>query len=243
MSASESHTFGIEALPVNTRPRKYAVSVASLLPRYVFRNASWARPDLPSTGSTWLPPTEVLTARNTALRSSLEISDAPTLGLAITFTSPVMSAACGTAPNQRHSPATASSTWVRLMMFMSSASPWLEVEAGLEDQRLGIRLESCRIDLWVETIRVRPETITVHEVAFHLHVHETVDVDSAADRLVVVVPARQGGVEQSQERRGDRVVRVVGAELQPFHDPIAARHIPGMHVGDVFRIEVADQVI
>jgi len=43
---------------------------------------------LASTGSTWLPSlSDVLVARNTPLSSSAETEDAPTLWLAITFTS------------------------------------------------------------------------------------------------------------------------------------------------------------
>src|SRR4029079_10530071 len=139
-----------------------------------FRKASWAAPALASTGSTWLPSgSEVLVARTTPFRSSMEISDALTLGFATTLNSAAAAGDDTATPSIAMSPNSA-----RLMMSVP-ALPELEVESETRDEEIRLRLEPVRVVVGVEPVRIHADVAdAVHEVALELHREEAVDVDA-----------------------------------------------------------------
>ena len=80
------------------------------------------------------------------------ITSAFTLELAMILTSP---AKLRIEPNSRTTATRGSTLW-RLIIAFSNLRVFLalEVQAGLEDQRIGIGLEAMRVHLWVEPVRI-----------------------------------------------------------------------------------------
>src|SRR6202044_1365486 len=103
--------------------------------------------------------------------------------------------------------------------------------------------ETAGINLRVKSVRIRAAAIAIHEMTFHLHVPELVDVNPSGDNLVVIVVGRQTGIGcrriKGCERTGygvrDRVARVIGPDLKPFGDPVSSGDVPAAHIGEAFR--------
>src|SRR5271166_5387559 len=168
------------------------------------------------TGSTRVPLLrEPLSSRNMRWSSWVEIMSAFTLALAITLTS----VATALVEAEHSSPAASRSALGHRTAFSFTARlPCLKVKAGLHYQSVCVGLKTMRVLLRIKTIRIEAVPIAVHEVAFHFHVPESIQVDSRGYDFVVKVIGRKAGVSLGGEQRrqwasgggGDRVPRVVG---------------------------------
>src|SRR5271165_3258119 len=135
------------------------------------------------------------------------MESARTLWLAITLTSPSRRGA-------KQSLAATQTNSAELRFFIAfscpRASPQSEINAGLEDQRVGIRLIR-RILLGVGAVGIRAISVAIHEMTLQFHVPVAVDVDPSADHFVEVVGVGQAGVGKMKKCRSNRVMRVIGA--------------------------------
>ena len=68
--------------------------------------------------------------------------------------------------------------------------PQLEIQTGLDDQRIGIGRKPVWIHLRVESVRVWAAAIAIHEVTFHFHVPEFVEVNPPRNDFIVIVIGR-----------------------------------------------------
>src|SRR5579871_1103327 len=139
------------------------------------------------------------------------MASAFTLGLAMTFTPEPASAARGVirklaAINVR-----------RCFVAFLIDDPRLEVEAALNHESVGIGLQALGIVRKVESVRSGTrKPVAVHEVAFDLEIHISINVDAPAYDLVVVVA--RSCLLNASHREVDEIVRVVAAHPHPLQD-------------------------
>src|SRR5258708_15502853 len=93
--------------------------------------------------------------------------------------------------------------------------------------------------------------MTVHEVAFQLYVPETFQINPRGEDLVVDVIVRQAGVgsvgkecgQSDPKKRGDRVARVIRAELEPIHYTVGPGDVPATDIGQDLRSVGVDALV
>jgi len=104
--------------------------------------------------------------------------------------------------------------------------------------------------LGVETVWVRAAAVAIHEVTLDFHVPESFQVEARGDHFVVIVIGGLTGVscrrieggECASHDVGDRVARVVGADLKAFAYPVCSGDIPTANVGEAFGV-VGDEFL
>src|SRR5208283_1747486 len=152
----------------------YACRLSSLIPRYSCRNASCAGPSFWSTGSTCVLPIELLSSRNTAFSSAREL------------VAPKIIDPAASKKRERRI--------FRYFIAYSFLSPRLEIEPGLDHQSVRVRREALRVVLRIEAVRVRAESIPIHEMTFQFHIPESIEINPYGDDFVVDMIARQAGI-------------------------------------------------
>src|ERR1700691_1113144 len=79
-----------------------------------------------------------------------------------------------------------------------------KIKASLQHQCVRVGLETLRVDLRIEPVRVSAFAVAVHEVAFDLEVPKSRKVDSRSDDFVVDVISVQADVGLGGNQRSKR---------------------------------------